>query len=87
MEKIKDMMALFNKTSISSFVIGVIMFLIIYITVAAVHSELTAGSKELVTKILDRNFDVLLMLLGYIWGKLQGASEQTVKTKGNGEIH
>lgn len=69
-------MAIFNKTSISSFVIAVIMAIIVYITIASVHSELLPGSKELITKILDRVFDVLMMLLGYIWGKV--ASNQDI---------
>lgn len=74
MEKIKDLMAMFNKTSISSFVIGVIMLLILYITVTGVHSEFSPSQKEIITKILDRIFDVLMMLLGYIWGKVASNS-------------
>lgn len=74
MEKIKELMALFNKTSISSFVIGCIMVIIAYITIAAVHTNFEASSREMITKILDRVFDVLMMLLGYIWGKISTAS-------------
>lgn len=83
MEKIKGFMNLFNKSSISSFVIGVCMVMVGYITVAAVHSELSPSSKEIISKILDRNFDLLFTLLGYIWGKMQGANENIIKSKAN----
>lgn len=76
MEKIKELMALFNKTSISSFVIGVIMIIIGYITIAAVHSDFASSSKDLITKILDRVFDVLMMLLGYMWGKVASSNNE-----------
>jgi hypothetical protein len=70
MERIKNITDLVNKTSISSFVIVVVLAILIYITVAAVHSDLSTGSKEIITKVVDRNYDLLFMLLGYIWGKL-----------------